>query len=131
MKTLFYYCYYRISKFYEDWGEKNGHVSGSLVLFLTFAGYFLSLLIFILSLFDKRIHEMHDVLIFNENLDNILIFGVPVLAAILSLFFINRKKYEELVEKYKDEKHKKIKGWLVFLYCIGSIASFFTVLPLT
>lgn len=30
--------------------------------------------------------------------------------------------YPELAEKYKDEKHSTLKGWLVFLSWIGSFA---------
>ena len=129
MKTLYYYCYYKMSKFYDELGQhlnwdgkaKDGHILGSLVLFGSFGFYFLSLLMFILYLFNKRMYEMHEILIFNERLDIILILGVPIVAVILSFLFINKKKYKELEEKYKDEKHRKLKGWLIFLYLICSL----------
>lgn len=54
MKSLFNYCYYRISKFYENWGEKNGHIGGSIVLFGCIGFNCLSLLSFLFSLFNKK-----------------------------------------------------------------------------
>ena len=101
--------------------EPDGHFAGSLMLFFSFAAYFLSLLMFILYSFDKRMRDFHEILIFNQELDKILILGPPIAAVILSIFFINKKKYKELEEKYKDEKYRKLKGWLIFLYLICSL----------
>ena len=109
MKTLFYYCYYKFSKFYENWGEKDGHIAGSIVLFGSFAFILLSFLAFIFSLLKIK---------FNTT----FIWAVFIVFGILSLFFIKKKKYKELEERYKNEKHSKLKGWLLFLYFIGSIA---------
>jgi len=125
MKTLYYYLYYRFSKFYDEWDEiwdwsrtkKDGHISGSLILFGSFAFIFVSFLIFLFFLFDKKIDAYSCV-------------AIVVVFSVLSLFFINKKKYNELEERYKDEKHSKLKGWLVFLYFIGSIASFFISMSL-
>ncbi|MBR7014433.1 MAG: hypothetical protein IKI07_06190, partial [Prevotella sp.] len=36
-------------------------------------------------------------------------------------FLLTEKKYQELTEKYKNEKHKKMKGWGVFFYLVFSI----------
>jgi hypothetical protein len=36
----------------------------------------------------------------------------------------------KLNEKYKNEKNSKVKGWLVFVYLIGSVALFFISLIL-
>ena len=33
---------------------------------------------------------------------------------------LTEKKYQELTEKYKNEKHKKLKGWGVFFYLVSS-----------
>ena len=116
MKTLLYYCYYKFSKFFDEWdwylGDKDGHISGSLVLFQSFAFIFLSILSFIFSLYDKK---------FNSD----IIITIFVLCGILSLFFVSKKKYKELEERYKDEKYSNLKTGLVFLYFIGSIALFF------
>ncbi|MEA4918877.1 hypothetical protein [Proteiniphilum sp.] len=117
MKTLFDYLYYRTSKFYEDWGEKNGYIAGSVVVTTSFGFIFLSLCIFAFYLFDKKI-----------NLN--IIWAVIISFCILSLFFINKRKFAELTKKYRDEKHCKLKGWLVFAYIIGSVALFFVSLAL-
>jgi hypothetical protein len=37
----------------------------------------------------------------------------------------NKKKYMKLEKRYKHEKYSKLKGWLVFLYVIGSVALYF------
>jgi hypothetical protein len=42
-------------------------------------------------------------------------------------FLLTYKKYEKLSEIYKDEKHKKLKGWGVFSYIIVSILLFIAV----
>ena len=57
---------------------------------------------------------------FNEEINTNIIWVIVIIASILSLFF-RKKKYEELAEKYKDEKNSKLKGWLVFFYAIGSV----------
>ena len=48
----------------------------------------------------------------------------------LSLFLTNKKKFIKLSEKYKDEKNSKLKGWLVFLYVIGSVVLYFVTMYL-
>jgi hypothetical protein len=45
----------------------------------------------------------------------IVIYGINY------FFLLTDKKYEKLLEIYKYEKHKRIKGWGVFLYLIGSL----------
>lgn len=31
------------------------------------------------------------------------------------------RKFKQLEERYKNERHKKLKGWLIFLYFIGTL----------
>lgn len=56
MKDLFYYVFYRASKFYEDWGgEKNGHIAGGVVVFMSIGSIVLSIMIFVLyHLFNEK-----------------------------------------------------------------------------
>ncbi|MDR2037522.1 MAG: hypothetical protein LBQ60_06325 [Bacteroidales bacterium] len=115
MKTFFNYLYYRTSKFYEEWGEKSGYVAGSIVVFLSFGFICLSLCIFVLYIFDKKIN-------------NYIVWAIVIIFCVLSLFFINKRKFAELSEKYKDEQNSKLKGWLVFSYLIGSVILFFVSL---
>ena len=43
---------------------------------------------------------------------------------LISLFILpNEKSYERLEQKYKDEQHRSLKGWLVAAYLIFSILS--------
>lgn len=115
MKTFYYYCYYRFSKFFDkwdlNWGEKDGHISGSLILFAIIGFY-------VLTMITICLHLM------NEELTSELISIVLTCFCILSIPFIRKKKYKELEEYYKDEKHSKLKGWLVFLFAIGSVILF-------
>ena len=112
MKDLFYYIYFRVSKFYENWGESNGYIGGGVVTFMSIGSIILSIMIFVLYY------------LFNEKINTNIIWIIIVITCFFSLF-LNRKKYEELVEKYKDEKNSKMKGWLVFFYVAGSVILFF------
>jgi hypothetical protein len=112
MNSLFYYCYYRIAKAYRVLDEKDYCMYGCAVLFSTFSLIILSFLSFIFFLLHKKIDAY--------------LFGIiAVIITTLSAFFINKKKYAELEEVYKNEKHSKLKGWLVFLYIIASVILFF------
>ena len=106
MKTFFNYCFYRISKFYEDCGEKEGYIAGRIVVFASIGFLIATFLIFVFYLLDKKINLK-------------IIWAIIVVTSILS-FFMKKKKYIEMAEKYRDEKNRKLKGWLVFTYVISS-----------
>lgn len=43
---------------------------------------------------------------------------------LISLFILpNEKSYERLEHKYKDERHRSLKGWLIVAYLVFSIVS--------
>lgn len=44
-----------------------------------------------------------------------------IITFVINCFLLTERKYKNLTEKHKDEKHKTIKGWGVFLYVIGSV----------
>lgn len=112
MKDLFYYVFYRASKFYENWGEKDGRIGGGVVVFMSIGSIILSVIIFVLHfLFDEKI---------NTN----IIWIVIVITSVLSLF-LKKNKYKELDIKYKDEQNSRLKGWLVFSYVVCSVILFF------
>jgi amino acid transporter len=111
MKTLLDYIYYRIAKAYRTLDGKDYYIYGSLVLFGTLGFIFLSLLAFVFYLTQNKI--------------NAYVFGAIMgVFAITSFFFFNKKRYAKLEELYNDEKHSKLKGWLVFCYVIGSFLWF-------
>lgn len=45
---------------------------------------------------------------------------IATITIYLCSFCGNEKKYIQLEKKYRNEKHKKMKGWLVVVYWIGS-----------
>jgi hypothetical protein len=56
---------------------------------------------------------------------NILLVIIPLYIIIYGINYfatLTTNKYEKLVEKYKDEKHKTLKGWGILLYMVGSLA---------
>ena len=108
MKELFYYVFYRVSKFYKDWGEKVFIYIGGLITTGSIGYIVLSAIVFVMHYW------------FNKEINNEIIVGVLSIA-VISSFFFTREKYEQLEEKYKDEKNSKLKGWLVFIYAVGTI----------
>ena len=113
MKDLFYYIFYRASKFYKSWGENsNYYISGKFLLFLAICANILTLI----GLFCNILKIRYSIEV---------IYVVCILFSVLSFFILNEKKYKELEEKYKNEKNTKIKGWLVITYIIGSIILYF------
>jgi archaellum biogenesis protein FlaJ (TadC family) len=95
--------------------EKDYCLYGSFILSLSLGSIFLSLLALIFSLFDIKFSIT-------------LLWIAVIIISILSIFFINKKKYKQLDKKYKNERHSKLKGWLVLLYVIGSVAMYFVSL---
>ena len=107
MKKWFYYVFYRAAKYYEGGWEKDGVYRGGLVATMSVCCILLSIIVFVMHVwFDKEINTK-------------IALGAGVATVICSLFF-TRKKYEQLAEKYKDEKNSKLKGWLVVIYAVGT-----------
>ena len=116
MKDLFYYAFYRASKFYKSWGENNNYyISGKFSLFLAFA----SNILFLIGLFCYILGIRYSIQI---------VYLIWILLLVLSFFVLNENRYKELAEKYKGEKNSQLKGWLVFAYVIGSVVLYFVSL---
>ena len=116
MKDLFYYVFYRASKFYKSWGENNNYyISGKFSLFLAFA----SNILFLIGLFCYILGIRYSIQI---------VYLIWILLFVLSFFVLNENRYKELAEKYKDKKNSQLKGWLVFAYVIGSVVLYFVSL---
>ena len=116
MKDLFYYVFYRASKFYKSWGENNNYyISGKFSLFLAFA----SNILFLIGLFCYILGIRYSIQI---------VYLIWILLFVLSFFVLNENRYKELAEKYKDEKNSQLKGWLVFAYVIGSVVLYFGII---
>ena len=116
MKDLFYYAFYRASKFYKSWGENNNYyISGKFSLFLAFA----SNILFLIGLFCYILGIRYSIQI---------VYLIWILLFVLSFFVLNENRYKELAAKYTDEKNSQLKGWLVFAYVIGSVVLYFVSL---
>ena len=89
MKDLFYYAFYRASKFYKSWGENNNYyISGKFSLFLAFA----SNILFLIGLFCYILGIRYSIQI---------VYLIWILLFVLSFFVLNENRYKELAEKYK------------------------------
>ncbi len=121
MKTLFDYCFYRIAKAYRSLDNKNYCGWGYGVLFATFAFITLALTTLILHIFHYKLTTTI-----------IVVVAIPFIAldALFSIFLNKEGKYIQLENYYKNEKYSKLKGWLVFLYIIISVALYFVSLVL-
>ena len=115
MKKCFYYLFYRLAKYYEDSGLSMGNAehTGMSILFGTLS-FFVSSLALIL---------------FNICSDNFMILFYTIQLPFLLVGLILAYKYEGLYEKlkeyYKNEKHPKLKNFLMFLYIMSSGIIFF------
>ena len=111
MIKFFEYCFYRIrnSKLSQLSGNHPQATASALISYCETMN--ILTIIFAFHLFYKNQHYLI----------------LCVIAIIIFLYVINtcllltEKKYKRLIEYYKDEKHKKLKGWGVFLYVVGSI----------
>lgn len=124
MKQLFDYCYYRIAKTYRAMDPNNYCDWGYWILFASFGFIILSMLTFLLHAFDKELNLK-------------IIYFIAILVFIVDAFFsicISDKaklaKFNRLEARYKNEGFRHLKGWLVFLYVIGSVASYFVTMIL-
>lgn len=106
MKTLFYYCYYRISQAYRSFDDSDYLDWGYRVLFATFCFIAFSIAVPISSFMDKRLTKTSFVLL-----------ALPFLFLYARTWFIPDKRkmdlFKRLEKRYKDEPHKKLKGWAV------------------
>jgi len=109
---LFNYVFYKSSIFYEKWGEENGYIAGGVVTSMSIVSILLSVLIFVLHF------------CFNETINSAFVWIAVIICGALSFFF-KEEKYKELKEKYVGEDNSKLKGWLVFLYVIGTVGLYF------
>lgn len=123
MKTLFYYCYYRIAKGYRFFNDSYYLDSGYAVLFATFCFIAFSIAVPISSFMDKRLTKT-----------SFILLAVPFLFLYVRTWFIPEKRkmdlFKRLEKRYKDEPHKKLKGWAVALYAVGTLILYFVMLAI-
>lgn len=123
IKKLFYYCYYRITKGYRFFNDSYYLDSGYAVLFATFCFIAFSIAVPISSFMDKRLTKT-----------SFILLAVPFLFLYVRTWFIPEKRkmdlFKRLEKRYKDEPHKKLKGWAVALYAVGTLILYFVMLAI-
>ena len=115
MITFFDYCFYRIS---TSWYYRKIEPSTP---YIWVCGQVTGCEVFNIMTLINVYH------LINHSTYNFEIVFIPILiiVAMVNIFvLLTQKKYEFLIEHYKDEKHKKLKGWGVFLYVISSLFLF-------
>lgn len=110
LREIQYYYIYKISWFYkEKLKTKEPYYYAVVCLFSAVNSIILTLISLVLMAFrvEWDLEWMH---------------GISAVVIISGFFLTRSDNYQELAEKYKDEKHSMLKEWLVFLSLIGSFA---------
>ncbi len=122
MIELFRYMYYRIAHALlnlNQWEKGYYDIHAMVYLSLCIVSNITLLSMLICEwVFNISIHDSY--VFYSNNLVVIVIICVIVAWRI----WPDDKTYESLDQRYKEEKHRVIKGWLVFVYCILSFFSF-------
>lgn len=120
MKKIFNYCVYRIASAYEKMGMEEHIEQGYFLMFVSFTFYAMAITECLLSVFNMKINKTI-----------ILLFCIPTIIVVLffqRLFPKHQQVYDECVTKYKHEKLRWIKGILVFLFIVMSLACYIKAL---
>ncbi len=104
--------------FYDGFGESVPYLRGQIYAPSSYACYFMAI--------SLPIAEMLGVTISIE-----LMLMFDVCCSLLGVLFLKKKLYVQLKKKYQHETHRKLKGWLVVLYMIGSVLSLVTAMAMT
>lgn len=107
LKKIYEYYYYRISKFYKDMGSKAPCHQTSFLIFSAINLIVLSLVSVVLMIVDVRWEDKW-------------VYIISVIVIVSGTFTTNENKYKKLEDRYKNELHTTLKGWLIFLSLIGS-----------
>lgn len=121
MKKLFNYCFYRIAFFYKRHLPFEDYLGQGifLQLFADFL-YIATLIALILELMGIK---------FTKEIAIILLIPYVIVTIFMNRLFPNQEElFEEMSIKYQHEKGRWIKGLLIFLYLIMSIASYIMVI---
>lgn len=121
MTQLIKYVYYRISHALlnlNQWEKGYYDVHAMIYLSLCIVSNIALLIMLICNwVFNISIHDSY--VFYSSNLVVIVIICMILAWRI----WPDDKTYESLDQRYKGEKHRVIKGWLVFAYCVLSFFS--------
>ena len=121
MTQLIKYVYYRIAHALlnlNQWEKGYYDVHAMIYLSLCIVSNIALLIMLICNwVFNISIHNSY--VFYSSNL-----FVIVIICMILAWrIWPDDKTYESLDQRYKGEKHRVIKGWLVFAYCVLSFFS--------
>ena len=120
MKDLFDYCFYRIALFYKKRLTLENHIrQGHSVLIIALSFYLLSIIELVLIFFNLNITKAIAIVI--------LVPSCFILFFIEKVFPNSELLFEEKSKQYQNERHKWLKGLLIFLFVIFSLFSMFIV----
>ncbi len=121
MTQLIKYVYYRIAHALlnlNQWEKGYYDVHAMIYLSLCIVSNIALLIMLICNwVFNISIHDSY--VFYSSNLVVIVIICMILAWRI----WPDDKTYESLDQRYKGEKHRVIKGWLVFAYCVLSFFS--------
>ena len=121
MTQLIKYVYYRIAHALlnlNQWEKGYYDVYAMIYLSLCIVSNIALLIMLICNwVFNISIHDSY--VFYSSNLVVIVIICMILAWRI----WPDDKTYESLDQRYKGEKHRVIKGWLVFAYCVLSFFS--------
>ena len=117
LKTLFYYCYYRIAQAYRSFNDWDFLDWGYYILYTSFMFISYSLAVPISYVLNRELTKTAFVLM-----------AIPFILLYVRTFFISEKRKMELFNKlekrYKNEPHRKRNGWLVAMFVLGTFVLF-------
>jgi hypothetical protein len=113
--NFFNYCFYRISSAYKFIDGTGFYIYGNGVVSSCQAFNTISLISVLLTFFEYKLSKE-------------IIISTIAFYFILNLFLNTKNKFNLLSERWKEEKHKTLKGWLVFAYVVASLVLFFVSL---
>jgi hypothetical protein len=108
MKKFYYYMFYRFADFYNNWGESHSYIRGCVITTGVILCWALTLINIMLSFLGKHFPIK-------------MIYILFVIVLVPNIFLLTNKKYLELKEQWKDEKHRKAKGWSLFILALSSL----------
>lgn len=122
MKEIIKYCYYRIAKAYKALDPMNYCDWGFWILSGSLGFIALSITTVILHVYSVALNDKIILAVF------IPVFVVDAFFSICISDKTKQDRFGQLDERYKNERLRHLKGWLVFLYLIGTVILYIGVL---
>lgn len=88
-------------------GSKTPCTQASFLIFSAINLIVLSLISIVLMIVDVQLEDNW-------------VYLISIIVVLSGTFTTNENKYKKLEDRYKNESHTTLKGWLIFLSLIGS-----------